>query len=80
MTEYDNNRTGVLFTNNKRTEGSNQPAYNGKCEIDGKKYQLSAWIKEGANCGKFLSISIQDEWKPEGNGEAVVAADAADFF
>jgi len=73
MPEYDNNMTGVLFRNTKREEGTKQPEFNGHCEIEGTKYQLAAWVKEGPKCGKFFSISIQPEWKPEGEPVAAGA-------
>lgn len=72
MPEYDNNMTGVLFRNTKRVEGSKQPEYNGKIEVEGKEYSLSAWIKEGATCGKFFSIAVSEKWEPK--TEAVGAA------
>jgi len=54
--QYDNNLRGALFKNNKRTE-ERQPEYTGNCEIDGKEYWVSAWVRESKNGNKFFSMS-----------------------
>lgn len=56
MSEYDNNLRGALFKNNKRTE-ERQPEYTGNCEIDGKEYWVSAWVRESKNGTKFFSMA-----------------------
>lgn len=56
MSEYDNNLKGALFKNNKRTN-EKQPEYTGNCEIDGKEYWVSAWVRESANGNKFFSMA-----------------------
>ena len=53
--EYPN--SGILFKNDKK-ESSNHPDYKGEIDVDGKKYWLSAWIKQGAK-GKFMSLSVK---------------------
>jgi uncharacterized protein (DUF736 family) len=63
-----------LFKNTYKEEGSNQPDY--VCSTYDKEAQKSTkigggWIKEGKN-GKFISISIDDEYKKE----PVIQADA----
>lgn len=72
MTQYDNDDTGVLFTN-KEKEGK-QPDYTGRLQIskatlkalaekanDGEDaiIRLAGWIKTGGQAGKFLSLSAQ---------------------
>ena len=59
--EYDN--TGVLFKNESDNEKA--PAYKGKINVDGKEYELAAWIREGKK-GKFMSLKVQEprEKKP----------------
>ena len=56
---------GQLFRN-KYKEKSNQPDHKGSItDPNGKEWDISAWIKEGAN-GKFFSLSIQEPYvKPE---------------
>jgi len=56
-----------LFKNTYKQEGSNQPDYT--CSVYNKETQKSTkigggWIKESKN-GKYISISIDDEYKPE---------------
>lgn len=54
---YDNEKSGVLFKNDQK-EGK-QPDYRGKCEIEGKAYEIAAWIREGEK-GKFMSLKFQE--------------------
>jgi hypothetical protein len=54
---YDNNMTGVLFKNDKR-ETEKQPLYKGSCEINGQKFWISAWLKDGRN-GKCMSLAFK---------------------
>ncbi len=56
MSEYDNNMTGALFKNNKRTT-EKQPEYTGNCEINGQEFWVSAWIRESKNGNKFFSMA-----------------------
>jgi len=55
--EYDNTNTGVLFKNESDNEKA--PAYKGKINVDGKEYELAAWIREGKK-GKFMSLKVQE--------------------
>ena len=61
--QYDNNLRGALFKNNKRTE-ERQPEYTGNCEIDGKEYWVSAWVRESKNGNKFFSMSYTPKEQP----------------
>jgi hypothetical protein len=56
---YDNNMRGTL-SRNERKEKDTQPEFTGKCEIDGKGYWISAWVKE-ANGRKFFSLSFKPQ-------------------
>lgn len=51
---------------NHRKEKESHPGYTGKCEIDGKAYWISAWVKDGNNNEKFFSLSFKakDEQAP----------------
>lgn len=61
---YDNTNSGVLFKNESDNEKA--PNYKGKINVDGKEYQLAAWIKEGKT-GKFMSLKVEEkrQHKPE---------------
>ncbi len=54
---YDNNMSGVLFKNDRRTKDT-QPTHTGNCEIEGTEYWISAWVKEGKK-GKFFSLAFK---------------------
>ena len=60
MTDYTN--SGVLFKNESPNEKA--PAYKGKITVDGKEFELAAWVREGKS-GKFLSLKVQEPRKPK---------------
>jgi hypothetical protein len=65
MTEYSNENTGVLFKN--ETDNEKAPMYKGKINVDGKEYELAAWLREAkSGKGKFLSLKVQE---PRAKGE-----------
>ena len=63
--QYDNTNSGVLFKN--ESENEKAPAYKGKINVDGKDYELAAWIREGKSGQKFMSLKVQEprQKKPE---------------
>ena len=56
MSGYDNNNTGALFKNDKKTP--THPDYNGTCEINGVEMWISAWLKRSAAGNTFMSLSF----------------------
>lgn len=59
-TKYDDTNRGVLFKKEERLSPKS-PEYEGRLNVDGKDYRLSAWVKESTRNGKkFFSISIYD--------------------
>lgn len=55
---YDNTNSGALFRNDRR-KNDRAPEYTGKCDIGGKEFWISAWVKESKNTGKkFFSLSF----------------------
>lgn len=60
--QYDNTNSGVLFKNESDNEKA--PAYKGKINVDGKEYELAAWIRESkSGNGKFMSLKVQEPRK-----------------
>lgn len=56
MADFDNTNTGVLFKNNQEGNPS-RPWYKGKINIEGREYELAAWVRESKKDGsKFLSL------------------------
>ena len=56
---YDNTNRGVLFKKEERLSPKS-PNYEGRINVGGKDYRLAAWIKEGKNGKKFMSLEISD--------------------
>jgi len=63
MAEFDNTNRGVLFINNKKAEGSNQPDRTGSLNVDGVEYFLDGWMKKSQSGQPFLSVSIKRKEK-----------------
>ena len=62
--DYDNTNSGVLFKNESDNEKA--PMYKGKINVDGKEYELAAWLREAkSGKGKFLSLKVQEPRKSE---------------
>ena len=59
MADFDNNMTGVLFKSDKKTKETDRD-YEGRANIDGKNYWVSAWINTGKESGaKFMKLSFR---------------------
>jgi hypothetical protein len=48
---------GALFKNDRKEKDSH-PDYRGDITIDGRKYWLSGWLKEGKR-GKYMSLAVR---------------------
>lgn len=54
-----------IFKNNKKTEGSKQPDYQGELLTpDGEILQVSLWVKEGKS-GKFFAGMVKPPFSPQ---------------
>lgn len=57
--------SGSIFKNDKKT-ADNQPDYRGKINVEGKMWEISLWVKEGQQAGKYFSAAIKEPWvKPD---------------
>jgi uncharacterized protein (DUF736 family) len=65
VTQYSNEKKGVLFTNDRR-QTDNHPHYQGSCEIDSVPHWLNAWVKEPAKGGTdYLSLAFRRKDAPK---------------
>lgn len=69
--EYNNDFTGVLFKNDKKTT-ENQPNYTGNATIGGNDFWLSCWLKTSKKGTPFMSLSFT----PKEDREPVAASAA----
>lgn len=79
---YDNNNSGMI-ARNKRKQQPNHPDYSGQCEVDGKQYWLSGWIKEGKPGSKlagekFFSLAFKPKDEAQAGSAAPASSAAAD--
>lgn len=61
--QYDNTNRGAIFINDRKEKDS-QPDLNGKINIEGKEYRISAWKQESGKVGKYISLAaspIEDQ-------------------
>jgi len=73
-TEYSNENRGVLFKNDRKTEGDKKPEYTGSLNVDGVEFFLDAWLKVGKSGAKFFSVSVKRKDKqPEAQRPAAPA-------
>ena len=55
--KFDNNLTGSLFRNSKRTS-EKHPNAKGRCEIDGQHYWIASWTKKVGTPDAFMSLAF----------------------
>lgn len=64
--QYDNEGKGVLFKNDQKGN-EKAPWYKGKIQIQGRTYELAAWVRESKKDGsKFLSLVAADKTEDPG--------------
>lgn len=79
MTDYDNNMRGVLFKNDDKREGKQDPDYRGNAEVNREHFWVSAWIKSSKDGRKYMSLSFQPKQAKDVKGAvAKKAAPPAD--
>ncbi len=78
MSDYSNEKSGVLFKNDRK-EKETHPDYKGSCEIEGQEYWISAWIKTGKEGSKragekFMSLAFQVKESNGGSSTSTTTA------
>ena len=59
MTAYDNNLTGIISKNDRKTDDKH-PDIKGQCEIEGVQYWVDGWAKtRNSDGGKFYSLRFK---------------------
>jgi hypothetical protein len=61
--QYDNELRGSTFKNDRK-EKETHPDYTGTCQIDGKEYYISTWVKESKSGKKYFSHSFKAKEAP----------------
>lgn len=56
--DFDNTNRGALFVNDKK-ESENHPDWNGKIDVEGTEYWVSAWKKKSKSGDPYMSLSIK---------------------
>ena len=83
MNTYDNTNKGSLFKNDKG-DNPKRPDYQGKINIDGTEYRLSAWLQTPKNGGdKYMAIKVSESLPPSNftpKPTPVTADDSGDFI
>lgn len=77
--EYDNEKRIVIFENNKRTKGVNQPSMRGHFTLNGKIYDVSIWCKYYPKDGKVYKM-MQGEIQERGTFKNDGNLSMDDFF
>ena len=63
---FDNTNRGALFKNDKGDNPA-RPDYNGKINVEGKDFWISAWLKKSNAGNTFMSLSVTEQKAQTGN-------------
>ena len=66
--DFDDTNRGVLFNNDYKEEGTNQPDFKGSINIEGKEWSLVGWSRVATKSGKeFTSLKVEEPgaYKPK---------------
>lgn len=66
MAYEQKDNSGSLFKHDKQGN-EKRPDYSGNCRIDGVDMWISAWLKEGKNGQKFMSLSFKPKDEQKGS-------------
>ena len=66
---YDNTNNGALFRN-QRKEKPNHPDYRGKINVEGKDFELSAWLKKSKEGTPYMSLAVSEPYDKGGQSNS----------
>jgi hypothetical protein len=73
MTDHPKDAGTGMLDKNRDKQKPSQPDYFGRCEIDGRRYRISAWIKDSSKHPgqKYMSLSFRpdEQQQPEPSPE-----------
>lgn len=73
--KFDN--SFVLFINDRKEPGSNQPDRRGKLTVNGEEYDLSGWIKTNERGETYLSGRVSEPYAKQSQSQESAASDDA---
>jgi hypothetical protein len=62
MNNMELKENAVLIFKNDRKNGETHPDYKGEIDVNGQRFDIALWVKEGTK-GKFYSGKISEPWK-----------------
>ncbi len=83
---YDNNNTFALFDQKEKYEEkfadrdtSKWPRFSGRLTVDGKEFEIAAWVKEDRNGKKYFSgvVKEKQDFPQAGGGNSKSAHEVA---
>ena len=83
MANYDNNNSGMMARNDRRTTDKH-PEFTGTITVDGRDYWISAWVNEGREGSKmegkkYFSIKVNPKDLPASATRQAPSRPAPDF-
>jgi uncharacterized protein (DUF736 family) len=59
MAGVQKDMSGALFKNDRK-EKETHPDYRGVCQVEGKDWEIAAWIKKDRNDKPYMSLSFKE--------------------
>ena len=56
---YDNTNSGALFKNTRK-DSDKHPDYKGTINVEGKDYDIAAWLRESKKGERFMSLKVSE--------------------
>jgi len=76
---FDNELRGAMFRNDKGDNPA-RPDYRGRCQINGKQFRISGWVRTAKQSGdKYLSLAFTLDEAPPPEVAAIAPDDDLPF-